>query len=122
MGLREAIQSAAGAAVKAVGNVAVSTDYRSFVSSSYNTATGSTTTTHTTVEGVSVIFDAFRLEQIDGQKVKPEDKLALVAQTQIPGVTPDDNDQLTEGAVVWNVMRVGVDPAGAMWELQVRKP
>ena len=122
MGLREAIQSAAGAAVTAVGNVAVSTDYRSFVSSTYGTAAGSVTTTYTTTAGVSVIFDAFRLEQIDGQKVKPEDKLALVAQTQIPGVTPDDNDQLTEGTVVWNVMRVGVDPAGAMWELQVRKP
>ncbi len=122
MGLRETIQNATGSAIAALGNVAVSTNYRAFVSTTYNASTGVATTTYTTVAGVSVVFDAFRLEQIDGEKVKPEDKVALVAQTQIPGTTPNDNDQITEGTQAWNVVKVNVDPAGALWSLQIRKP
>ncbi len=122
MGLREIVQAAAGSVVKAVGNIVVSTNYQSFVSSSYNATTGVMTTTYSTVTGVSVIFDAFRLEQIDGQNIKPEDKLGLVAQVQIPGITPGANDLVSEGTETWNVVKVRVDPAGAMWELQVRKP
>ncbi len=122
MGLRETIQNATGSAIAALGNVAVSTNYRAFVSTTYNASTGVATTTYTTTAGVSVVFDAFRLEQIDGEKVKPEDKIALVAQVQISGTTPNDNDQITEGTKTWNVVKVGVDPAGALWSLQIRRP
>lgn len=122
MGLRETIQAAANSAVVALGNVAVSTTYQTHVTTTYNVSSGAQVTTRTTTGGVSVIFHAFRLEQIDGVKVKPEDKIALIAQKQIPGVTPGVNDRITEGATVWEVQRANVDPAGAMWELQVRKP
>ncbi len=122
MGLRETSQAAANSAVVALGNVAVSTTYQAFVSTTYNASAGTNVVTRTTTGSVSVIFHAFRLEQIDGVKVKPEDKIALIAQKQIPGVTPGVNDRVTEGATVWEVQRANVDPAGAMWELQVRKP
>ena len=122
MGLREAIQAATGAAIKATGNIAVSTTYQAFVSTTYNASAGTDVTTRTTTGGVTVIFDAFRLEQIDGQKIKPNDKMALVAQAQIPGTTPGLNDRLTEGSTVWEVHGVRVDPAGALWSLHVRKP
>ncbi len=122
MGLREAIQAATGAAIKATGNIAVSTTYQAFVSTTYNASAGTQVVTRTTTGGVSVIFDAFRLEQIDGQQIKPEDKLALVAQAEISGITPGVNDRITEGSTVWEVQRVGVDPAGALWTLHVRKP
>lgn len=122
MGLREAIQAATGAAIKATGNIAISTTYQAFVSTTYNASAGTHTTTRTTTGGVSVIFDAFRLDQIDGQKIKPEDKLALVAQAEISGTTPGANDRITEGSTVWEVQGVKVDPAGALWSLHVRKP
>ena len=122
MGLRETIQAAANSAIKATGNIAVSTTYQSFASTTYNASSGVQVTTRSTTGNVSVIFDAFRLEQIDGQNIKPEDKKALVAQKQIPGVTPGVNDRITEGTTIWEVQGVRVDPAGALWELQVRKP
>lgn len=122
MGLRETIQAAANTAIVALGDVAVSTTYQKFVSTTYNASAGTNVVTRTTTGNVSVIFDAFRLDQIDGQNVKPEDKLALVAQKQIPGITPSVNDRITEGSTIWEVQGVQVDPAGAMWRLQVRKP
>ncbi len=122
MGLREALQAAAGAAIKATGNIAVSTTYQAFVSTTYNASAGTQTVTRTTTGNVNVIFDAFRLDQIDGAKIKPEDKLALVAQTQISGTTPGINDRISEGSTIWEVQSVKVDPAGALWTLHVRKP
>ncbi len=122
MGLRDAIQNAVNSAIIATGDIAVSTTYETFGSTTYNASAGTNVTTRVTTGNVSVIFDMFRIDQIDGVNVKPEDKLALVAQKQIPGITPGINDRILEGTVVWQVQRVNVDPAGAMWQLQVRKP
>jgi hypothetical protein len=122
MGIKEALQGAAQAAIAATGNIAVSTNYHAHVSTAYDASAGTDTTTFTTVTGVKVVFDEFRIGQIDGQSIKPEDKRAFVAQKDIPGVTPGANDQIGHGGQTWEVQRARVDPAGALWDLQVRRP
>jgi len=125
MGLREVVQAAAATAVKAVGNIAVLSVYESFVSATYDTSTGVDTVAYSSTHDVLVIFSDFRIEQIDGQNVKAEDKIALIPQGLIPGVEPRENDRVVHGypasAVAWKVQKVNVDPAGALDQLHVRK-
>lgn len=122
MALRDAIKGAAKAAVDAVGDVAVSTNYEAFASTTYNASAGTNTPVYSTTAGVKVVFDEFRLEQIDGQNVKPEDKMALVPAKSISAVTPKTNDRIVENGATWNVQDVRNDPAEALWTLHVRRP
>lgn len=122
MGLRETIQTAAQTAVAATGNIAVSTNYLSFVSTSIDVSAGTPATTFTTVEGVMVIYDVFSIMQIDGQAIRPTDKKILVPNKNIPGISPSENDQVIDGSTIWEVVTVKTDPAEALWELQARKP
>lgn len=121
MGLREAMQKAAEATVGALGTVGVSTNYQAFASTTYNASAGSAVAAYSTTAGVTVIFDEFRLEQIDGEHVKPEDKKALIPSRSISGVTPKVNDRVVDGDGTWTVVRVNADPAEALWTLQVRR-
>jgi len=123
MGLRDALRNAAKAAVGAVGDVAVSTNYLSHGSTTYNASTGAVTATFTTVAGVTLVFDEFRIVEIDGQAVKPNDKKALIPATSLGSVVPAAEDRIiTNGSVVWEVVGVRTDPADALYELQIRKP
>lgn len=123
MGLSDAFKTAAEQVVAAFGDVAVSTNYHSHTTTSYSVTAGTDTTTYSTKAGVTVIFDEFRIAEIDGKAVKPEDKKALVPAKSISGVTPGVNDQVvTDGSVAWEVVNVRSDPAGALWTLQVRRP
>ncbi len=122
MSLRDAFKTAAQQAITAFGDVAVSTNYLSHTTTSYNVTAGTDTTSYSTRAGVTVIFDEFRVVEIDGVAVKAEDKKALVPAKSISGVTPGVNDQIVEGSVTWQVVNVRTDPAGALYELQVRRP
>lgn len=125
MGLRETVQAAAATAVKAVGNIAVSSTYESFVSATYNTSSGVDAIAYASTHDVMVIFSDFRIEQIDGQTIKAEDKIALIPQASISGIEPKENDRVVHGypasAIAWRVQKVNVDPAGALYQLHVRK-
>lgn len=121
MGLRDAVQSAVKSAVAATGDIAVSTNYEVMASATYDASAGTYTAARSTVAGVSIIFDEFKIMEVDGETVKPEDKKALVPAKSISTVTPDVNDRIFESGVVWNVQGVRLDPAGALYELHVRK-
>ncbi len=121
MGLRDTFKSAALTTVTAFGDVGVSTNYESHSSSTYDASSGTNVATYSTTAGVTVIFDSFRIAEIDGVNVKPEDKLALVPAKSISGVTPDADDRIIESGVIWNVVSVRTDPAGALFQLQVRR-
>ncbi len=124
MGLRETMQAAAVAIVAAVGNIAASTNYHAVASvATYNASSGAAgTTTYSTVHGVSVVFMEFEVEKVDGVQVLPEDKQALIAAGPLSAITPRPKDQILEVSTTWEVVRVGVDPAGAAYMLQVRTP
>lgn len=123
MGLQAAFQRAAQTAIKAFGDVPVSTNYHAYVTATVAVTTGAQTVTYSTVAGVKVVFTDFKIGQVDGEMVKPEDKIALIAGLDLPGVTPGVNDQITHDAsTTWQVQRVMLDAAGALYKLQVRRP
>lgn len=122
MGLRDVVQKATQAAVAAVGDIAASATYCSFASASYNASAGTNVATFTSTAGVSVVFNDFRLDQVDGQVVLSEDKQAMIPALALPGVVPTTADKLVSDGATWNVQRVQTDPADALWILQVRRP
>ena len=123
MGLRSTIQKAAKSAVAATGDIAVSTNYHSLSSTlTYDASAGTNTVSYSTVAGVSVTFEVFSLSQIDGQNIQPEDKRALVPAKSISSITPKVNDQIKQSGQTWEVQGVRVGPAGALWDLQIRRP
>ncbi len=122
MGLKSALGGAARAGVAALGDVAVSTNYESFTSATYDASTGANVASYATSAGVTLVFRNFSIAQVDGRQVQPEDKRALIPARNISGVTPGVNDRIVAGGSVWEVQRVAADPASALWDLQVRKP
>lgn len=121
MGLRETFRKAAQTAIIAAGDVAVSTNYESLSSTTYNASSGVNAAVYATVGGVKVIFDIFELRQADGTPVTTEDRKALIAAKDISAITPDAEDRIVVGATVWRVVEANIDPADALWELRVRK-
>lgn len=122
MGLRDTIQKAARTAVAATGDIAVSANYLAYSSATYNASTGSVAATYATVAGITVVFSGFRLSQIDGENIRPEDKKALIPALLVTGVTPKPDDQVVASGVAWTVINAGIDPADALHVLQVRRP
>lgn len=121
MGLTNTFKSASQAVVTAFGDVAASTIYSSFTSTTYNASAGTQTAVYASTAGVTLIFDVFELAKIDNINIKPEDKKALLPAKNISAITPKPNDRIRSAGVFWNVVNVVTDPAGALWELQVRK-
>lgn len=121
MGLKETFQKAAKTAVTAFGNVAVSTNYEQYASTTYNASSGSQVVVFATVSAVSIIFERFEFAQIDGVDIKAQDKKALVPQNSISAITPKTTDRITQGGIVWNIVNVRTDPAGALHEIHVRR-
>tara|TARA_R110000751_G_scaffold10671_6_gene38660 strand:- start:178 stop:546 length:369 start_codon:yes stop_codon:yes gene_type:complete len=121
MGLRETFRKAAQTGIAAAGDVAVSTNYESLASTTYNASSGVNAVTFATVGGVSVIFDVFELKQSDGTPVVSEDRKALIAAKDISTVTPDADDRIVVAGVAWRVVSASIDPADALWEIRVRK-
>tara|TARA_Y100000310_G_scaffold160700_1_gene160533 strand:- start:769 stop:1137 length:369 start_codon:yes stop_codon:yes gene_type:complete len=121
MGLQNTFKSAAQSIVTSFGDVAASTVYASFSSTTYNASAGTQTAVYSSTAGVKVIFDKFELAKIDNINIKPEDKKALIPAKNISAITPKPNDQIRASGVVWNVVNVVTDPASALWECQVRK-
>jgi hypothetical protein len=122
VGIRETFQKGAKTVITAFGNVAVSTNYVAIASTgAYNASAGTVTVARTTVGGVKVIFDVFTIQEMDGADIRPEDKKALIAGKDLSTITPSVEDSIVEGGVEWNVVRVFLDPAGALYQFQVRR-
>ena len=124
MGLQETFRKAAKTTIDAFGDVRVSTIYHSLASTSantYNASTGVTAAVVATVGGVMVIFDVFSMREVDGVNIRAEDKKALVAQKSVSTITPVTGDRIIVAGITWKVVNVVTDPAGALYELQVRR-
>lgn len=122
MGLRETLRKAAQTAIAATGNVAVSANYASFQSTSYDVSTGTVAPTFTSVEGISIILSEFAFEVIDGETIQPEDQKAMIAARTISTVTPKPKDRITKSGETWEVVKAMTDPAEAAWVLHIRRP
>lgn len=121
MSLATDIQRAVKTGVAALSGIAESVTYRSAADPTYNTTTGTPATTTTDVT-VSVVFAAYRREEIDGEVIRPEDQKCLIPASGF-SPTPGVNDQIVRAnGEVWSVQGIQKDPAAALWVLTVRRP
>lgn len=126
MSLKDAVKNAAKTAVDAVGDLAVTTTYHCFVTSSYNAVGGTVTTTFTSVSGVMVIFEGFNImEKFTVRKsdsVDINEKKIHVPSLNIPDVSPSLKDKIvTDSGDTWEIAEVDSDPAQALWTFMARK-
>ena len=121
MGLRAALANIAQAAVAATGDIAVSTNYESFVTTVANVTAGTDTTTYGTTAGVKVIFQNFRQVEIDGTNIRPDDRVALIPSASLTSAPVVSDRLVTDTSIAWAVQGVRTDPAEALWRLHVRR-
>ena len=74
-----------------------------------------------TVQTVKGTFVRYRKDEVDGDAIRMEDQKCLIGAT-ILTVTPTLNDTITRGSQSWIVQGAQIDPAGALWIIQVRRP
>lgn len=130
MGLKEAFKAAAQAAFNAAGNVKNTVTYISVSEPTYDTSTGAVSWNNTSYSNISVITDEYSNREIDNQPVGsregdrailPGDKKVYILYDDLTP-TPKENDRITISGQDWTVIGHYVDPAQAMWQLQVRRP
>ena len=122
MSLRGHVQSAVQAGLRATGDMRQSADYTSVATPSYDPSAGAITLPKATHIGVPVLFTNFSRMEIDGQAIRAEDQKAIMATRDLPA-TPTVNDTITlADGIVWRVIGIKTDPAGAAWVLHVRTP
>lgn len=120
MGIRESIQKAVAGGLDALGNLQDTIQYNSAGTTTYNATTGSSTTPMTT-QTVKGQFVRYKMKEIDGDAIRIEDQKCLIGATVLT-VEPTLNDTITRGSQLWVVQGATIDPAGALWVIQVRRP
>ena len=122
MGLAEQIQSAVSSGMKAFGNVRKVITYHSSGTFVYNPNTGTDSEVGAVdIENLNVSFTSYKVEDIDNETIHREDKKVLIPSLDLSVVPKDTDYILTEnGTERWNVKSKKIDPADAMWVLQVR--
>jgi len=121
MGLRSVFQEAAESIFDAFGDVAESATYTRVTGNPvYSPSTGTMSTPETSYT-ISVINTRFKSNEVDGIHVLNTDHKVLIPANDI-AFTPGLHDHLTIDGVRENVVNKRIDPAEALWILQVRKP
>lgn len=123
MGLDATFQQAARTAFGIFADVAVSARFESFVSTTYDASSGVASTIR--YSGMTTaIFETYDRRLVDGERVKPQDVKALVLPGNIPRAPkPDDRMHVVEAgcSVSYRIIDSSVDPAGALYIMQLRR-
>lgn len=122
MSFRDDIQEAIQAGIGALDDIPVRSTYTGKRTPSYNADTGVTTITPTSSLNVPIVFTSYKRKEIDNVAVLPSDQKAIIATLDLDQL-PTLNDTITQpDGTVWSVISIGVDPVGAAWVLQIRRP
>ena len=120
MSLKAAIQKATSGAFNAISSLCTAATYTVVSNPGYNASTGVITPSEVN-HTVSVLLADYAQEMIDGEHIKPGDQKAYIpAENFTP--TCKGGDKLTISSEAWQVVKAKIDPAEAMWVLQIRKP
>lgn len=119
MGLRATIKQAARAGFAAAGDVAETVSYHTTVKGTYDPHAGATYGDSAGAYAVQAVCEDYSAIEVDGAAVRMSDVKALILQADLP-VTPATDDRITRGTTVYRVVAIGADPAGALWNLQLR--
>ena len=63
------------------------------------------------------VFDEFKLDRVDGVNIRATDQMLIALTNETIGGTPDIGHKIND----FDVINVQTDPAGAHYEIQVRK-
>lgn len=126
MGLKTAIQNAVKSGFTALGEsskdgLQVSITYSQITSNgTYDPSTGA----KSGLVSSDTIFDAIQydinINELDGKKVLVGDQKVIFPSDRI-SFTPSFDDYITIGSQKWSIIMFTQDPAGATWELLVRR-
>jgi len=123
MGLTQVLQKATQAAFKAIGDIPLICTYYSKGTSTYNTTTGLYTSTDPPYPGLSILFEDYTAKEIDdaGGVILSTDQKASIPNLNLTP-TPKITDYITDSnSQKWTVEDVRIDPARALWIMQVRR-
>lgn len=120
MGLQETIQRAVKSGLTALDNLQQTVSYRAASAPSYDPTTGAPSVSRTG-STVKAMFVRYRKDEIDGDAIRPEDQKVLIGALGL-GLTPTLNDTIVRDSETWLVQGAQLDPAGALWVIQVRRP
>ena len=127
MGLRDAFAGGVSAIFSALDDVPVSVTYTSRTET-YN-VTSRTVTVSSTALTVDAILDEYSDVELrfgerlnDDQTILGTDKKAMIKAEDLSTITPKVLDTITISSVDWQVKAMKIDPAGAMWTFQIRRP
>ena len=81
------------------------------------TAGTSPTTSNITCEG---FVDKYKLYQIDGSRVRADDRKVVIIADSLSGAVPEPGDTVTISGKTRNIIDVAQDPASATYECQSR--
>lgn len=129
MGLREIVQAAASTAIGAVGNIAIASTYVSVENeSAYDPGSDIVQIQGTEYEDIPIIYTDFTDEELqEGDDIQSTDQKVLIAANDLVTsasvkITPVVGDRIHKTATDhWRVQSKNVDPADALWILQIRQ-
>lgn len=134
MGLQDTIRKAASTAIRATGDLSKvsGVTYKQLTDAEYDASAGQTISNFNVYVNLTAIFVDFDRRSVDGENIQPTDQRMLLSRIDpitnadigfIPDNTGDrveivnDLDRLE----IWDVVNVKVDPAGALFDVQIRK-
>lgn len=127
MGLSDVFASGVDAIFTALGDIPVSVTYKSLVAT-YNPATRVTTFASASVSTYAVLDEygavelRFAERLSDDQTIIGTDKKCMIKASALSAITPRTLDTITINSVAWQVKAIKIDPAGAMYTFQIRRP
>lgn len=134
MGLKDTLRKVAATAVAVTGDLSKqgAVTYKQLVEAEYDPSAGQTVSNINVYTGLTLTLVDFDRALIDGENIRPTDQRALLPRLDpvskidigfVPDNTGDSIEFTNESnrLEVWDVVNVKVDPAGALFDLQIRK-
>lgn len=120
MGLSDVVQSASLRAFAAIADILETVTYTSKPNPGYTPATGTVSNTNTTYPA-DFLITTYSMREIDGRSILATDYKAMIPCRNLTPV-PSTRDTITRSSgAILKVQRITTDPAGAIWELQLRQ-
>lgn len=101
------------------GDVKINVTYKSVTEGAFNPTTDARAETTISKVVLAIVTD-YDQKTIDGVNIKQTDRMVRILVEDLPGITPKLNDVIVIGSITHDVINKKVDPANAVWTIQVR--
>ena len=125
IGIVSAVRSAASSAFSALADFALDAEILRYSpmnpSARYDPATGTVAAFNPTPEDVKVILVDYSQDEIDERSIMRGDQRALIDSSAVSGAAITTKNKLRIQGTDLDIVSVEVDPAGAVYVLQIRQ-